>query len=113
MTVEQAAEAYSRMTGHSDDKQTFIDGAEWERQRDKWISVKDQLPPLDVKVIIAYYSCWDKVKKLYISLGTMVHHYGTIPTFVMFDGGLSRNEFVVQLWQPLPALPEPPKQKED
>lgn len=70
-----------------------------------WISVKDELPNLEGKYIVAYR------KRNQIEIGTAEYMF-----FDYADGGNNRHEFILQgetitypvtHWQP---LPEPPKQ---
>jgi len=72
----------------------FIAGAEWERQRDKWIRVEDELPPKN-----GYYFCFDD--KQYF--GAVIVGY-----FAKMWNPQVTERMTITHWQP---LPEPPKEK--
>lgn len=85
-TKEAAREYHSRYTTIND---TFIAGVEWERQRDKWISVKDKKP--DCVNILAFTG-------------------GLILTLTYINNkyyyGCNKWCSEVTHWQPLPELPK-------
>lgn len=70
----------------------FISGAEWERQRDKWISVEDQPPPKAGYYIAMCISPYQEP-------GLIHFHPRT---------GWENGFYEASHWQP---LPEPPKTK--
>lgn len=88
------AEAYAQgpSNGVIDDCEAdFTAGAQWERQRDKWVSVKDELPPKP-----GYYiaMCISPYKEP----GLIHFHPRT---------GWENGFYDASHWQP---LPEPPKE---
>lgn len=78
----------------------FIDGADWERKRDKWISIKDKLPPRNGN--------YNYSKRVLVTNGVECHidEYNFTKNAWEFV-----DEFYLDIthWQP---LPEPPKQKD-
>lgn len=89
-------------------KKAFIEGAEWERQRDKWISVKDHLPDEGQTVIIYHVHLGPNYNFfIYYPPGTM----GNIKPFFRYKGSmgfLTIEEDNITHWMP---LPEPPKER--
>lgn len=75
----------------------FMDGAEWADENPQWISVDDQLPPYNEKVLVFYGI--DK----YIGIAYLENVYISKQTF-WNDG--RREVFHISHWMPLPAPPK-------
>jgi len=82
----------------------FIAGAEWERQRDKWISVKEQLPPKEKTSRFSDDVLVSDGKR--ISTGFYEYNQNNPDNNYWYASPISGYD--VKFWQP---LPEPPKEK--
>lgn len=79
MTLKEAAKNFARMTGHSDDEQTFICGAEWMQDHPGWIEVKTKPPekPNEYMVtdgIIIWTACFDGKYWHHTASGDITHY---------------------------------------
>lgn len=97
-----------------DIKDDFIAGANWERNREKWISVKDHLPEPLQTVWLSNGEGWTTLgcrSAILDGLWCWAQTNGII--YEENDKIISEcesDDLDVNFWQP---LPEPPKQKED
>lgn len=104
-TLEEqtAVEAYNYASKNTDGNHSmtksindFISGAQWERNRDKWISAKEQKP--------------EGISILAVSSGVIL-----VLTCINGEYFYGANKWCNEIthWMRRPNFPEPPKQKEE
>ncbi len=112
--LKQAAEEYSKKVHKNElfknfinyTKDDFIAGAQWQAERDKWISVEDRYPSEGEEVNVYFeYEFKGREKEVGVTSAIYETQETLRPCFYQVNGSVVIG---VRKWQP---LPEPPKTK--